>query len=162
MSTDKQPLSRAEIMDKMMLATAILIAILAVLYAVSAIEYLVGETLAAYLGMLETGLAVLVLVIALFTVPLLVKKLSLNRQHPSGQPESFFNDIARQSFATSWAVTFLAMVVMDSVTEDFIAGMPVMFTLDLIRAILLGTFGISFFVLNQADSAGAAEQGVCE
>lgn len=144
--------SLAELVDRTTQRTALLLLLLSFTLGISAVNHLVNEQAGWYLNIAEKGLAVLVVIIGLFCItPMFIKKYAL-QQYQSLSIESFINDVAMKSFAFSWGVTFMLIVFMGMFAESYLAKQPLEFLMDTIKAVMTGTFAVSFLIYNKGGS----------
>ena len=160
--TTKNPVSQAEIIDKITQRGALAALVLALVTASSAATYLVSPETGWYLEITERVLAVLVVLIILAGAPLMIRKIRLRRKNPGMAPESFITDVARQAMTVSWSLTFLTLVFLDLADGRYVADLPSLFIMDLAKTIMLGAFAVSFFILNRSSGMDELSEGFNE
>jgi len=157
--TSRYGATTAEIADKITRQAVWMTFAVALLYSVSALQYLADDMLDPYLTWIQRGLGVVVVLIALFLVPLAIKKRSdRNRRHATAS-EGFINDVAKDSCVFSWGLTILLLIFLDIVAEGLLSQFPSEFTTEVIKALLLGTFSIRFYFLNRSSHCDDKETG---
>ncbi len=145
--------SYAELSDKFMQRVAVITLMLAVVLGISATQSIVGDDLAWYLSQIERVLAIVMVVTALLgLLPLMVKKLSLNRKLRKSQLEGFINDVAHKSFTFAWAATFVSVSLSKLFLQQQLAELPLESLLEFIQAILFGAYAVCFLILNKSES----------
>ena len=141
--------SIAEITERITQQAVLMTFFVALLYTVSAGRYLVNGAIDQYLGWMEKGLGIVVVVTGLVLLPLALKKRTVHSRCGATSTEGFINDMAKESFAFSWGLTILLLISLDVMDAGLISRFPSEFTTELIKAVLLGTFSIRFYFLNR-------------
>ncbi len=141
--------SRAEFIDRFMHRTAIGVLLIALAYASSAMAPFLSEAAGAYLDGLELALRVLAVIIIL---PQFIKMIRLRARQPEDcETDGFIVDVYKRAASMAFALTFVALLVMQVLAGRQFADLPPGFYINAALAISLGVFSITFLRLAHAD-----------
>ena len=100
--------------------------------------------------MLKLGLGVLAIIVVL---PQFVKLIRLMARMRSGQcePEGFVVDVYKRAAERAFAFTFIFLLFMDFMIGRFWTELPADFVIEVVIAVSLALFSLSFFLFNRDD-----------
>ncbi len=154
----KKPEPIAEVLDKFMHAVAIALLLFSLKFATSAAMHFADGSLLNILDWTEivlTGLAVIILIPAGFRFKLLKYK----PEHRFFEPNGYVIDIFRRSFEKGFSITFLMLVILDVATKRHFTEIPTAFFIEIILVVMLGSFGIAFFLLSHRADTDLFDDG---
>ena len=149
-------LSVPEAADKNMRILAVAVFLFAVKYAASAAALVVGAGPARVFDGIELGAALLGVLVLVPMGLWKFRKLSVSQRRLYTDPEGYVGEVFRRAGFKSWALTWILLVVMDILAREDITALPAEFFLQVVTAMTLGVFSVTFFYLNRG---GAEDDG---
>ena len=153
----------AQTIDSAMVRFAMGMLLVGFAYAISVAMFFVGDELAGSLKILKktAGLLVFVVVLPQF-IKLMLMKLKL--RGCEGEPEGFVIDVVHKAAEMAFSLTFVFLIAMQVVTEDFLPNLPAGVAVEMIVAVTLGLYCAFFFYFHrdpddQGDDQFDAEPG---
>ena len=155
----KNDASLAETADFHKQITAVAIFLVAIKYAAAAAVYLVNETTGQYFDWLELGISLVVILLILPMVAWKYSKLSKAQRSAYLEPDGYLATVFKQAMAKSWSVTFVLLVFLEVFVKERWLWLPSEFFIQVVVAIMLAVFSVTFFYLSRADSEDDFEEG---
>ena len=141
--TDKKPPSTAQFMDRFLTRCAYGVALISISFGVSAAMSFVSEDTANILDWVTkaTGLLAVLLVIGPF---LRTMRFKIKNPRASVEPDGFISQAYRAAAEKAFAFTFIFLLGLQIAMDKGVA-LPAEATVEIIIAVTLGIFAITFF-----------------
>jgi len=142
--------SPAQFIEKFMNRVAVGVFLISLAYASSAMMFVVSEAMALYLDRLSFGFGLLAVAVVF---PSVVKMIIAKRRAGAGshQPDGFVVDAYKRAAERGFALTFVFLLLMDFLTGRFFVDLPAEFAIQIILAISLAIFSLSFFIFTREE-----------
>ena len=150
-------LSAAELLDQFMQALAIALFLFALKFAISAGMHFADSTFLTLLDWAELGVALLAIAI-LLPAAFHYRRLKSRLGQRFLESDGYVADIFKKSFAKSFSITFLFLVLLEIVTKNQFLDLPARFFVQVILTMMLGTFGLTFFILSRSPEKDFPEE----
>lgn len=138
----------AQTIDSAMVRFALGMLLVGTAYAVSAATFYVDPEVGYYLKKIKSAASLLVFVVVLPQfIKLILMKLKM--RGCAGEPEGFVIDVVHKAAEMSFSLTFVFLIAMQVVTEDFLPDMPAGVAIEIIVAVTLGLYCLFFFVFHR-------------
>ena len=136
--------------DRFLQRTAVGVLCLAGGYAASAGQFLVGEGPAQVLDVLDLAFALAAVAMVL---PPFVKLLRLRRsdEWACANTEGFVGEVFRTACVRTFTLMFVLLVLAEPLSDRFLLQLPTNFFINVILAVTLAMFSLSFLLLNRDD-----------
>ena len=147
----------AQLAESFLQRTAFGVLLLAAVYLLAAGMHLVGEPLERTLDLLQTGLALLAIVVVL---PAFVRMLRLRMRGSAdcADSDSYIGEMFHKACVTGFSVTFVMLMLTGPVSRKLpLHGLPVDFYIQAILAVSLGAFSATFFAALWRDRDSAVD-----
>ncbi|MCB1024247.1 MAG: hypothetical protein KDB79_07650, partial [Acidobacteria bacterium] len=146
--------NNAEIADRHQQLITLALLFWALKYVASAAKVIVEGSTVFYLDLIEIVFVVLGLGIFITIIFSKFRNLSKAERRSYIDPDGYLFSIAKKAMSRSWAITFIVLAFLEPVTKHYLADLPPRFFIKAIIALLLGTFSITFFILDRKESSG--------
>lgn len=140
------PVHPADAADRHASLLGMALLMIALKFAASAGLHFVDGSTAAVLDKVELVLALGAAALALWIVVWKALRLSPQQRRAYFRTDSFASEALRQARVASWNLTFLTLVILEIFADDVTSVGPD-FYVQVALAVLLGAFGLKFFVL---------------
>jgi len=165
---DNAQMTAADAADRHRSRVAVAALSMAFMFLTRAVMHVVEPALANNLDYLGAGFALLAVGLV---IPSARWKFQVLSRMPKGErdayfsPDGFVNDIFNQAQRVSWTATFFLLLMLDIVVFDknssgYLATLPIVFYFQALLGVMLGVMATTFLILNRADGADDAEDGV--
>lgn len=151
----EQERSVPDVADRHRRLIAFAVLALGVRYAVSTSTFLVDPGLASSLGLLEDAFVLLAVGLIVPVFVWKARNLSRENWHLYKDDNGFVAQTVAQAQTGSWALTFLVLILTESLDET-LADLSWVFLFDLVLAVMLLSFSGIFLYLDLASARGSA------
>ncbi|RKZ13313.1 hypothetical protein DRQ32_01840 [bacterium] len=143
---DKQPLSSAQFMDRLMRRIAVAVFLISVCLAATVVMEYVSDPLA---DSIHTGTLVLAMVAVILVLPMFLRTILFKIRNRSSkfQPDSFVADAYRQAAERSFGLTFIFLALLDLWANNEPAPFSASIAINATLSLSLAFFSLSFFYL---------------
>ena len=148
---------KAEFIDKFLQRVAIGVVLVALAFNLSALAFVVPDAVAFYLNKIELALGILAVIIVL---PQFIKMMRCRMRGEAWaeDADSFVANIYRRAAEKGFSLTFVALVVLIFLSDDYLIELPLEFYFQALLAFSLGVFSLTFFWLLWADEEAPADE----
>ncbi len=155
--TTKNPTSVAESIDRHLNLIVSGLFIFSLSYGVSAAVYLANDPWVGYLDKFSDILALVGFLTIVISVWVKFRNTTAIQRRKFLDSDSYVIQMFEKAGIKAWAITFLALTLL-KMFDNFFAGMPKDFFIELISCLTVGAFCVAFFVLNRDASDDEYEQ----
>jgi hypothetical protein len=151
-------LSSAEFIDHFLRRSALGVLLLALAYGAAALALLVGPTLSVWLGYVQLGLSLAILVVVF---PSFWRYLRWRGRRMSGcaESDSYLAAQFQRASARAFSASFIGLVVLEVVVRKAYPALPAGLALNAILCLSLGVMSLAFFFFDrQHDSEEDPEE----
>lgn len=155
MNRQKQ-VSIAEQIDRMHQKIAVGVFLVAIVYAISAAQFLISEETKGILDIISKILGITILFLVL---PAFLKLMNMRRKNKGAckEPEGFVIEMFNKASGKAFQFTFLFLVALEIISKNVLANLPGEFLIKLIISVTLAIFSLTFFFLNHDGDVGETE-----
>jgi len=152
-STDKTP---AQIADNLIQKTAAGLFLLAASYALSAAIIVSSEESGSYLENVKLALRLIVLVIV-FPAFFSFIRMRISRKEYCQESEGYIAEMFKQACVYGFSFTFISLLILKFLVPLYGNDLPADFFINIIMALSLGVFSITFYLLIRDDDDDLVE-----
>lgn len=143
----------ADVADQHIRWTAVAILLASLKYFAEAAQALVGESLAALLDWVEIGCALAAVGVVFVILVSKHRRMGEEKWKDFMGPDSYLGQMFRQASTAALVMSWFAMIVLEILARGALAALPTEFFLQVTMAILLGTLGFKFMLLDRESDA---------
>lgn len=155
----KNDVTLAETADFHKQLTAVAVFLVAIKYAASAAAFLVDEALGQYFDWIEIGTTLAVVLLVLPMVAWKYSKLSKAQRSQYLEPDGYLATVLKQAMSKSWTVTFIFLTFLEVFVKERWLWLPSEFFIQVVLALMLAVFSLTFFYLSRANGGDDYEEG---
>ncbi len=148
--------SPAELADRTTLAVALVMFIVALLFAISVAEHFAADGLANVLDLAGKGLAALVILLVIAAYAWKFRRMSASDQRAYLAEDGFLQTSFRRALSKSWMLVFVVLAflqALDNLLLSRLPAIPIDVVLQSVLALMLVAFSVAFAVIVGLDNA---------